>query len=112
MISAAFGGLEGDSGLETFRTKQMIPIFRFCCRRQNEEFVTGIVQTIDEPAGGAAGMRASADLDQTFFHPHGHPLIENETFPLPMFVSELLLVGRNSPVKLKDLFESLVSQQR
>ena len=85
----------------------MLPVLRFCFRRQNEEFVTGIVQAIDEPAGGAAGVRASTDLDQTFFDSHGHPLIEDETFSLPMFVSEFLLIGGDPAVKLKDTPETL-----
>ena len=74
--------------------------------------MTRIVQTIDEPAGRPPRMRAAPNLHEPFFHPDGHPLIEDETFPLPVFVSELLLVGCDSAVKLEDVLESFAPEKR
>ena len=68
--------------------------------------MTGIVQAIDEPARRSPGMGAPPDLHQPFFHAHRHSLIENETFALPVFVSEFLLIGGDPAVKLKDAVES------
>ena len=74
--------------------------------------MTGIVQAVDESAGRPGRVSATTDLHEIFFHSHRHPLIEDETFSLPMFVSELLLVSRDPAVKLKDFLESLAPQQR
>ena len=90
----------------------MIPIFRFCFRRQDEKLVTRIVQAIDEPAGRSPAMRATANLHEPFFHPDRHPLIKDETFSLPMLVPKLLLVGRDPAVELEDALESFAPEKR
>ena len=74
--------------------------------------MTRIVQAIHEAAGRPVGVRASTDLDQAFFHAHRHPLIEDETFALPMFVPEFLLVGEDAAMQLKDVFETFAAQER
>ena len=74
--------------------------------------MTRIVQAIDEPAGRSPGMRAAANLHEPFFHPDSHSLIEDETLSLPVFVSELLLVGRDSTMQLKNILESLAPEKR
>ncbi len=48
-------------------------------------------------------MGAAPDLHQPFLYPHCHPLIEDKTLALPVFIAELLLVGGNPAVKLKDI---------
>ena len=50
-------------------------------------------------------------LHQSFFHAHRHPLIEDETFALPVFVPELFLVGRNATVQLEDVAKPALPQQ-
>ena len=69
------------------------------------------MEAVDETAGRTTGMRAAANLDQTFFHSHGHPLIEDKAFALPMLISKLLLVGRDPAMKLEDVFESLLPEE-
>ncbi len=73
--------------------------------------MTRIVQAIDEPAGGSPGMRAAPNLHQPFFHPHGHALIKDETLSLPVFVSKLLLVSRDTAMELEDVLESLAPKK-
>ena len=90
----------------------MVPVLRFGFRRQDEKLVTRIVQAIDEPAGRSPAMRATANLHEPFFHPYGHPLIEDETFSLPVLVSKLLLVGRDPAVELEDVLESFAPEKR
>ena len=90
----------------------MVPVLRFCFRRQDEQLVTGIVQAIDEPAGCPPGMRATPYLHEAFLHPHGHPLIEDETLSLPMLVPKLLLVSRDPAVELENVLESLAPEKR
>ena len=90
----------------------MVTILGFRFRRQDEKLVTRIVQAIDEPAGRPPGMRAAANLHEPFFHPDGHPLIEDETLSLPVFVPKLLLVGRDPAVELEDVLESFAAEKR
>ena len=111
-VPSIFRGLERDSSRETFRAEKVVPVLRFRFRRQDEKSVTRIVQTIDEPAGRSPGMCAAPNLHQPFFHPDGHPLIEDETLSLPVFVPKLLLVGRDPAVELEDVLESSAAQKR
>jgi len=74
--------------------------------------VTRIVQAIDEPAGRSPGMRAAANLHEAFFHPDGHSLIKDETLSLPVFVTKLLLVGRDSAMELEDALEYFAAEKR
>ena len=90
----------------------MIPILRFRFRRQDEERVTRIVQAIDEPAGRPPAMRASANLHEPFFHSDRHPLIEDETFSLPVFVPKLFLVSCDPAMELEDVLESFAAEKR
>ena len=53
-------------------------------------------------------MRATSNLHEPFFHPHGHSLIEDETLSLPMFVPKLLLVGRNPACGWKTFLNPLL----
>ena len=72
--------------------------------------MTGIVQAVHEAARGPAGMRASADRHEAFVHAHRHALIEDETFTLPVLVSELLLIGNDPAVQLVDILEPVAAQ--
>src|SRR4051812_42826967 len=103
--------VESDAGFETLWAEAMVLVLGFCLFGQNEELVTRIVQTIDEPAGWSARVGAAPDLHQPFLHPHRHPLIEDKTFALPVLVTELLLVGGNPPVKLKDTPKTFLSEK-
>ena len=38
-------------------------------------------------------MRAATDLNQAFFHPHRHSLIEDKTFALPAAVAAFVAAG-------------------
>jgi hypothetical protein len=78
---------------------------------QHEELVTGVVQTIDEPARWSSRVRATPDLHQSFLHPHRHPLIEDKTFALPVLVTELLLVRGDPAMKLKDTPKTLLPEK-
>ena len=110
-VPSIFRGLERDPSRKTFRAEQVVPVLRFCFRRQDEQRVTWIVQAIDEPAGRSPGMRAAANLHEPFFHPDGHPLIEDETLSLPVFVPKLLLIGRDPAVELEDVLESFAAEK-
>ena len=90
----------------------MIPVLRFCFSRQDKKLVTWIVEAINEPAGRSSAMRAPANLHEPFFHPDGHSLIEDKTLSLPVFVSKLLLVGRDPAVELEDVLESFAPKKR
>ena len=74
--------------------------------------MTGIVQTIDEAASRPIGMSAAPHLNQPFFDPGRHPLIEDKTFALPMLVTELLLVGHDSPAQLINIRKSARAEKR
>ena len=106
-----FGVRESPARAKAFRAEKKIRIFPLRLFREKEKFVTRIVQAIDEAAGRPAGMRASADLDQAFFHAHRHPLIEDKTFALPVLVPEFLLIGEDTAVQLKDVLETFAAQK-
>ena len=112
LFPSVFRGRERNSRRETFGAEQMVTILGFRFGRQEEKLVTRIVQAIDEPARRSSGMRTAPNLHEPFFHPDSHPLVEDETFSLPVFVPELLLVGRDSAVQLKDILESLAAEKR
>ena len=107
-----FGSCESPARAEAFRAKKEITIFPLGFFGEKEKLVTRIVQAIHEAAGRPAGVRAFADLHQAFFHAHRHPLIEDETFPLPVLVPEFLLVGENPAVQLKDVLKTFAAQKR
>jgi hypothetical protein len=98
--------------LEAVGAEPVIVIVRFGFVGQEVEFVTRVVQAIDEPARRSPCMCAPPDLHQAILHAHGHSLIENETFALPVFVSEFLLIGGDPAMKLKDVTKPLASQKR
>ena len=74
--------------------------------------MTRIMQTIDEARGRSVGVGATAYRDETLLHFDGHALIEDETFALPVVISEFLLVGGNSAVKLEDAVETFPLKKR
>jgi len=78
--------------------------------RQNEKLVTRIVQAIHESAGGAIGVRATADLHEPVVNSHRHALIEDETFALPVLIPELLLVCHDAAVQLENILEPAAAQ--
>ena len=92
---------------ETIGTNKEILVLLFGFFGQQKKPVTRIVQTIDEARGGPVCMSAPADRHKPFFDFDGHSLVKDETFALPMLVSELLLIGHDSAVQLIDRFESV-----
>ncbi len=101
----------GQSSSDACGAEAVDRVCAFCDIIKEKEDVTGVVQTVDETIGGCPGVGASSDVFDGLRRRHGHPLVEHETFTLPVFCPDFTVVIHDAAVQLVNPFKAVGSEE-